>query len=102
MNGRIKPSRHPYIKSISKCLRDNKIKYKYFPDSENLVILSAENVDHSSIKECIISPNIHGITIISFYSTENEEEAYDYLLSLQYVVSNIFPKGLNYEILGFS
>lgn len=102
MNGRIKPSKHPYIKAVTKCLRDKNIKYKYFTDSENIVVLSVNDVEHINIKECMISPNSNGITIISFYSTEDEQKAYDYLLSLQSIVKNIFPVHLNYEILGFS
>jgi|TARA_R110000796_G_scaffold159519_1_gene276367 hypothetical protein len=66
------------------------------------MILNVDKDNHSSIKECLISPNSNGITIISFYNTDNEQQGYDHLMGLQEVVNDIFPMDLNYEIIGFS
>lgn len=102
LNARIRPNKHPYINKLIKSLNKSKVKYKYFYESENIMILNVDKDNHSSIKECLISPNSNGITIISFYNTDNEQQGYDHLMGLQEVVNDIFPMDLNYEIIGFS
>ena len=78
------------------------IKYKYFPDSENIIIVGVDKDKHKLLNECVVSPNRNGITIISFYNANSEQQGYDHLIALQKVVESTLPRYLNYEITGFS
>tara|TARA_R110000782_G_C14749445_1_gene406998 strand:+ start:592 stop:960 length:369 start_codon:yes stop_codon:yes gene_type:complete len=102
LDKRITPIKHPYIKMLIKTFNKHKIKYNYFHETENIIILGSCKDKYLDLNECILSPKFDGITIISFYNTEDELQAQEHLMSIQNIIKDIFPDNLNYEIIGFS
>ena len=98
MNGRVKPSKHPYLSSLEVALIDREFQYKYFLDSDSIVILGSNNTENEPLYNTMIIPSISGVSVIVVCGGEEINE--DRLIDISSLISDILPRNLCFDILG--